>query len=471
MAEYIDPRSGKTHEVVSENDVDKVLQVPIFSLGEAHGIEYDQEWFDEALRLFEEDQEENWFPAIIIGHTKELDEEKPRVGQLENLALVGKNIVADMAFFVKDAFESFLDGAWPGRSIEVLDKIYAVALLSVTPPFFKTFKKRLHALQIYEEPSAAAHWILTDPVPEVSILQEVQTLVERMQRIKDQQELNEREDELHDLHWLAMDILWRIRYDDDLTSQEKQEQATTVRNEWMELIKDISDSYISKFNERSLDMGESKDGLLTVDHVNQLADAEVQKRMAEADQQFKEKYGATPDELKQRADESERRIAETEKNAEIERVSLFCESLSKDGLSNAIVDLYKTIRTEITAGEKKVKFAEAGDEISHGAYLDKFMTTVLAAAKDNKLVVPNKETGKVPEAPEKFAELDALKLKWANARPRPDGDASKVKFDEDAFELTCVAYELQELAGGKDKMKYSEALALAPAKLAEIKAG
>ncbi len=121
----------------------KIKGVPIFELGEHRGFNYDAAWAKRALANFSRlKAEKGYVPPVIIGHTGDDDSpQKPAVGFIENLRLVGTQFIADLANIGAEIFEQIKAGMWPYRSVEVYDnaaQFTALALLGGTPPYMKT---------------------------------------------------------------------------------------------------------------------------------------------------------------------------------------------------------------------------------------------------------------------------------------------------------------------------------------------
>jgi len=142
-----------------------VRGVPIFALGEHRGFTYDESWARRALRTFALlKKEHGYLPPVVMGHTTDDGEEKPAVGFLDRLRLVGSQIVADIVGLSKEVFEEIRAGRWPYRSVEVFDKaaqITALALLGGTPPQMKSAP--LH----FADDGTAAVWVEDQALPGV----------------------------------------------------------------------------------------------------------------------------------------------------------------------------------------------------------------------------------------------------------------------------------------------------------------
>jgi|GEM_PF-1501851 len=137
--------------------------VPVFELGEHRGFRYDEAWARKALKTFVRlKSEHGYLPPVILGHTTEEGDEKPAVGFLDRLRLVGSRLVADIVGLSKKLFEQIRAGRWPYRSVEVFDRaaqVTALALLGGTPPYMKTAP--LH----FADDGSAAVWIEGNHLP------------------------------------------------------------------------------------------------------------------------------------------------------------------------------------------------------------------------------------------------------------------------------------------------------------------
>jgi len=127
----------------AEDGTYTVEAVDIFELGKLRGFNYDEAWAQRALANFERRKaERGYLPTVIIGHTTD-DEavpEKPSIGFMDRLRLVGKTFYVDLVHIAEDVFTELQKGRWPYRSVELFDKaaeFTSLALLGGTPPFFK----------------------------------------------------------------------------------------------------------------------------------------------------------------------------------------------------------------------------------------------------------------------------------------------------------------------------------------------
>ena len=137
--------------------------VPIFELGTHRGFNYDEPWARRALRSFARlKKERGYLPPVILGHTSDEGEEKPAVGFVDRLRMVGSHLLADLVGIGCELFDQIRAGRWPYRSVEVFDKdaqITALALLGGTPPYMKTAP--LH----FAEDGSAGVWISGEHLP------------------------------------------------------------------------------------------------------------------------------------------------------------------------------------------------------------------------------------------------------------------------------------------------------------------
>lgn len=284
---------------------------------------------------------------------------------------------------------------------------------------------------------------------------------------------------LNDVTWMTPTQALEARFADEIEQDDKADIAAMdykamwehmgIMNIAMKgLEKKKSDALNPKQKKGSSKMPEPKENTLTVEQANQLVLAEKEKFGQNYESEFQKKYGMTPKEAVEKAQSSDNKIAEIQIASEKDRVTAFCDKLAGQGLSKHVVDLYKTMRTEIAAhsSDKKLAFASNGAtaEVSLAEYCDKFVEAVLVAAVENKLVVPAGEKAKVPEDPKPVAEMEELRMKWAHKIPKPE---EGTEVDQSSIDETVLAYEFIEQSD--NKMKFSDALNRAKAKLAEMK--
>ena len=124
-----------------ENDGDgfyTIRDVPIFQEHTNRGFECNNGWLQSAVQNFSNQKASGYRPPIIIGHNVK-GTEKEAVGFLDNLAIKGKQLYADLTRVPKVLKEKIVQNAYPSRSVEVLpqgNRILALALLGGTAPHF-----------------------------------------------------------------------------------------------------------------------------------------------------------------------------------------------------------------------------------------------------------------------------------------------------------------------------------------------
>ena len=127
-------------KVVDEGDgFYTVKDVPIFQMHEDRGFPCDKSWMTAAIQSHEIYRAKDYRPPIILGHNKKGEAEKEANGFLDNLALKGKVLYADLVRVPRMLKEKIIRNAFPSRSVEVLPKskrILCMALLGGTTPHF-----------------------------------------------------------------------------------------------------------------------------------------------------------------------------------------------------------------------------------------------------------------------------------------------------------------------------------------------
>ena len=117
----------------------RVLDVPVFRLGNHRGFCYDRAWAERALGNFRADADAGRLPSVILGHSME-GVEKPAVGFLDRLRRIGDTLYADLKGLHSEVFRQIRRGMWPQRSVEVVRgaaRVAALALLGSSSPYHK----------------------------------------------------------------------------------------------------------------------------------------------------------------------------------------------------------------------------------------------------------------------------------------------------------------------------------------------
>jgi len=129
---------AKYKVVNNEDGTYNLKHVPIFSTHTNRGFKCDYAWMQDAMTNHRHYKQQDYLPPIVIGHNVK-GREKEAVGFIDNLALTGKKLYADLVKVPKWLKEKILTNAYPSRSVEILPKskrILALALLGGTTPHF-----------------------------------------------------------------------------------------------------------------------------------------------------------------------------------------------------------------------------------------------------------------------------------------------------------------------------------------------
>jgi len=109
--------------------------------------------------------------------------------------------------------------------------------------------------------------------------------------------------------------------------------------------------------------------------------------------EFKLKHGVTPEEALAQAKAHEAQIRKFADDVRQERIAAFCDKLKKENVAPALVDAFARVRPQLNDADAIAKFDEAGENLSAGAYFDKFFETLIGYAKEGKLLVPQGDSG------------------------------------------------------------------------------
>jgi len=166
--------------------------------------------------------------------------------------------------------------------------------------------------------------------------------------------------------------------------------------------------------------GEPADGFTVYHHIppvdNQGKEPSAMKTYSESDvkeakeaaaqeardalvQEFAEKHGMKPEDAVaklQQMEQDQREKAEADRKAAI---AAFGEDLKKAGLAPVVVDTFLKIRESIPDTDPVAKFAEDGEELSPGQFIDTLMQDIASKAKEGNLYVPFDEKGKTKHEP------------------------------------------------------------------------
>jgi len=133
--------------------------------------------------------------------------------------------------------------------------------------------------------------------------------------------------------------------------------------------------------------------------VKEAKEAAAQEARDALVQEFAEKHGMKPEDAVaklQQMEQDQREKAEANRKAAI---AAFGEDLKKAGLAPVVVDTFLKIRESIPDTDPVAKFAEDGEELSPGQFIDTLMQDIASKAKEGNLYVPFDEKGKTKHEP------------------------------------------------------------------------
>lgn len=123
----------------NSDDTVTIHDVDIFKTHNDRGFDCNEQWMDDAVNNHEKFKSEGFRPAVIVGHNRKGEPEKPVEGIIDKLRRFGKKLFADLKVPIKFFKEMIASGKLPNRSVEVFPKkrrLTALALLGGTPPHF-----------------------------------------------------------------------------------------------------------------------------------------------------------------------------------------------------------------------------------------------------------------------------------------------------------------------------------------------
>jgi len=154
--------------------------------------------------------------------------------------------------------------------------------------------------------------------------------------------------------------------------------------------------------------------------VKTYTEAEVNAAKAAGSQEaiatFTEKHGVSPEEAITKYNEMKE---EQKKVAVVQRqngIKTFCEGLKKAGLAPVVVDRYAVIREQLEDENPIARFAEDGEEVSAGAFVDALMEDIAARAEAGTLYAEfsetaegqhNQHSSELPEDPQEASKVIA----------------------------------------------------------------
>lgn len=132
-----------------------IRNVDIMELEEdAKGINMNRDWANEVIATHETRKEKSgYLPTVFLGHNDD-NTEKPAIGRLDNLRLIGNKIYADI-IRIKNELKEKIINEYPNRSVEIINNaISGLALLGSNSPYFKLrpfFTEDINAITFFGE--------------------------------------------------------------------------------------------------------------------------------------------------------------------------------------------------------------------------------------------------------------------------------------------------------------------------------
>lgn len=117
-----------------------IRRLEIFRLCKRDKTDYDQNWFQRMHELFQKEKAQGFLPSAVIGHEAEPGKEPESVGMIDNLALEGDLVYADVLKIPPADFGKLKDRRFPNRSVELhpeTGQLMALSFLGKTRPFHK----------------------------------------------------------------------------------------------------------------------------------------------------------------------------------------------------------------------------------------------------------------------------------------------------------------------------------------------
>lgn len=361
----------KYDHVKNKDGTYDILGVPIFKLGKIRGFSYTKKWFKKTQENHKADEDNDYFPSVIIGHN-DGKEEKPSRGLFRNLKLnENDNILADLIKIPEKIFNKIKDREFPHRSIEVVpkdNKITALALLGGTTPYHK-----LPILEIFSDDDE--HEILSFNMNADEDLEFDTTISEEAANEEKRSNLRRIVDSLSSRLWKVL----RIAKDE--------EELSNKMNEVLEDgTKAIKNATKQKNKEENLMDTKEKFSQKELDQAKIDSASEATETFRE---DFKTEHGMYPKEF---AEKQKKDIADAKKAA----IVTFCEKLKTedrgDGkiLSPAIVD--EVIQPFMQAEGDTIKFG--AEELDIDAAVEHVIGEIIKFAAEGKLFTDMKEKSK-----------------------------------------------------------------------------
>lgn len=226
--------SLKKYAVHKTDDGLIIEGVEIFKLNNDRGFPYDKDWFAKAQANHQAAREAGFLPSVIVGHNSPFsNREKASIAFFDNVRL-DKDEVTVLADYLLDT-DGMLKvfSAYPHRSVEVYpdDAFFsAVAQLGGTEPHFKLPPLKFGKFQpLQHAQGSTPHYFSANAKPEVINFdgEAGMSLEEIVARDQKQRELS-------DLEWAAMQKVWDIQDDETLDAAAKIAAIAKVWQEWAE---------------------------------------------------------------------------------------------------------------------------------------------------------------------------------------------------------------------------------------------
>lgn len=336
----------------NEDGTYDVLGVEIFRLGDHKGYQYTSQWGDKTAETHKALEEEGYRPSVIIGHN-DGESEKPAKGFLENVRRLDDLMVADITRISPETYDALKKREYPHRSVEFINpddnRFSALALLGGTAPYHK-----LPVLEVFQEHPEAT-WLHFDGM----------NLELQMQR-------DEKFGKIREIWWRMWEAIEQVLHSGE-SDEEKDDEVRNLLDQGSGMISD----HASNFKEG--------DGM---------PEKTMQELSAEYTQQFKEKYGVTPEEAAEQAREyreKSRQYEEEAKNRKIQQrqddLKAFGEKLKHEHhLSPALVDELILPLAGALPDDTEVKFGESNVPVL--AAFKEVISKTVAAAEAESLFVP-----------------------------------------------------------------------------------
>ena len=390
---------------------DNTLEVAIFAPGDHHGN--GEVWTEADLDALVA----SYDPALheapnVIGHAQERASNDPAYGWVESLFKRDGYLWARLKQVPQEFKEWVEQGFWKKRSVEIYTNfqgsgqkyLRALAWLGAQPPAVMGMPDAVFAEDsaweavAFEEDRESKLRQLWSHLKEF-FQDDEGTGAEDADADGPIAKTMNREDALDTferLRWIAADELYRIVYDEDMPSDEKQSSLRALFDELKTLLEQNGDDLIHAFTERSAAMNTPTGAVpgavsMTAEELATHTQDAVKQALAE----FQESIGDT---IKSQVDEGLKQVTEeTRKTA----VKVSCARFKEKGLAPALVnDIGLDVFMERLGLQDKVVFAEAAGEQSPALWFEEFVTKVLEAAKKGTLLVDFSEVGKGNERTE-----------------------------------------------------------------------